>query len=69
MSFAEAWILLPQVIVLAALVTVLLRRGMALQERLLWVLVVIVLNIIGAIVWFGYLVNERRKQLSRPLGS
>lgn len=61
MNWPELWVQLPTlmivtsfVLVTIAVVSILLAKGLSLQDRLLWLLVVTVFNIVGVVVWIVY---------------
>jgi hypothetical protein len=66
MGAIELLIVAVELVVLVAIVSVLLRKGMTLKERLVWLLAVLVLNVLGAIAWFVYLSVRLRRPVPMP---
>lgn len=60
MGTAEALIIVIELITVAALVSVILQRDLPGTTRIIWVAVVLVGNIVGALAWFIYLITRGR---------
>lgn len=66
MGTMEALIIFMELITVAAIVSVLQQRDLPGSTRIMWVVVVLIGNVVGALAWFIYLITRGR---ARRLGS
>ena len=65
MGSIELLIVATRVLVLAVLVAIVRHKGMTLAQKLVWFLVVVVFNALGATVWIAYAWTKSRRTALR----